>query len=254
MLKLNNLESYYESVYVLKGVSLEAPPGKIVCVLGTNGAGKSTILKNIMGFVEPDKGWIEFYGKRIEKMQPDKMVRLGISLVPEGREIFYELSRKNNIMLGAYPRRDGKKGIVNDFEKMLELFSPLKGHLNQKAGTLSGGEQQMLAIARALMAKPKYLLLDEPSLGLAPILAAEIFKTITAIKIKEAVTFLLVEQNAIMALNISDFGYVLENGRVVLSGSSKELLENENVKEFYLGGKKGGVKGYRRYKRRKIWK
>ena len=254
MLKLNNIESYYGSVYVLKGISLEIEPGQIMCILGTNGAGKSTILKNIMGFVKPDKGWIEFNDKRIEGIEPHKVVRLGISLVPEGREIFYELSVKNNIMLGAFTRRDGKKKILDDFERMLELFPPLKERTGQKAGTLSGGEQQMLAITRALMARPEYLLLDEPSLGLAPILVKEIFKTIKTINEKEAVTFLLVEQNANMALSVADFGYVLENGRVVLSESSKALLNNENVKEFYLGGKEGGVKGYRRYKRRKIWK
>lgn len=253
MLKINNLESYYGSVYVLKGISLEIEPCKIMCILGTNGAGKSTILKNIMGFVLPDKGWIEFYGKRIESMEPDKVVRSGISLVPEGREIFYNLSVKNNIMLGAYSRQDDKKSILKDYERKLELFPVLKERKAQKAGTLSGGEQQMLAIARALMTSPKYLLLDEPSLGLSPLLAKVIFETIKNIN-SEGVTCLLVEQNANMALQISDFGYVLENGRVVLSGSSKELLENENVREFYLGGKGGGVKGYRRYKRRKIWK
>jgi branched-chain amino acid transport system ATP-binding protein len=254
MLKLNNIESYYGSVYVLKGISLEIEPGKIMCVLGANGAGKSTILKNIMGFIEPDKGHIEFFGERIEGLEPHKVVRKGISLVPEGREIFYDLSVKNNIMLGAFARPEGKKEIAEDFERLTDLFPVLKERINQKAGTLSGGEQQMLAMVRALMAKPKYLLLDEPSLGLSPLVVENIFEIIKTIREKEGTTILLVEQNANMALRMSDFGYVLENGRVVFSGSSKEISENENVREFYLGGKEGGVKGFRRYKRRKIWK
>ena len=254
MLKVNNLETYYGNVYALKGVSLEIEPGKIMTILGANGAGKSTILKTIMGFVEPDKGTIEFFGKRIEGLDPYKVVRMGISLVPEGREIFYELSVKNNIMLGAYTRKDGSKEIAKDYNMMFDVFPVLKGRVEQRAGTLSGGEQQMLAIARSLMSRPKYLFLDEPSLGVAPLLVAEIFSIIKTINEKKGITILLVEQNANMALSVANFGYVLENGRVVLSGSSEEIRENENVKEFYLGGKEGGVKGYRRYKRRKVWK
>jgi len=254
MLKVNNLETYYGSVYALKGISLEIDIGKIMTVLGANGAGKSTILKTIMGFVEPDKGTIEFFGERIEGLEPHRVARMGISLVPEGREIFYELSVKINIMLGAYIRKDGSKEIAKDYNKMFDLFPVLKNRHEQRAGTLSGGEQQMLAIARALLSRPKYLFLDEPSLGIAPFVVSEIFSIIKTINEEEGITILLVEQNASMALSVADFGYVLENGRVVLSGSGEEIRENENVKEFYLGGKEGGVKGYRRYKRRKIWK
>lgn len=251
MLKLRNIETYYESIYALKGLSLDVPKGSITCLLGPNGAGKSTVLKTVMGFVEPEKGTIDFMGNRIEKASPPKMVRMGVSLVPEGREIFYDLSVKENLWMGAFIRKDKDK-LKQDWQKIISYFPELKNKMSQTAGTLSGGEQQMLAIQRALMCQPKLLLFDEPSLGLAPLLTERIFEVIKTIK-QEGVTILLVEQNAKMAFSVSDFGYIIENGRIVLDGPIKDLLEDEDVKEFYLGIKKT-VRGYKRWKKRKRWR
>lgn len=255
LLKVKNIETSYGFVNAIRGVSLDLEEGDIKTVLGANGAGKTTILKTIMGLLEdqPEKGTIEFMGKRIDRMDTEDIVRLGISYVPEGREIFPELTVFENLKMGSYTRRD-KDGVRKDYKRVSEYFSVLEERKNQMAGTLSGGEQQMLAIGCALMARPKLLLLDEPSLGLSPVLVKGIFEIIKAIN-KEGITILLVEQNARMALNIGNYGYVLENGRIVLSDETRVLLENDDVKEFYLGIKlEESVKGYQRYKRKKRWR
>ncbi len=257
MLKLNNIETYYQEVIeAIRGVSLEVKEKSIVCVLGANGAGKTTLLRTISRLLDddqPEKGTIEFSGQSIERKTPREIVRLGISLVPEGREIFPELTVSEHLKLGAFLRQDGR-GVREDWTRVINHFPILGKRSGQRAETLSGGEQQMLAIGRALMASPKLLLLDEPSLGLAPILVEGIFRIIKTIH-AEGRAILLVEQNAHMALDAAQYGYVLENGRIVLSGSSRDLAENEDVKEFYLGMKvKASIKGYRRYKKKKKWR
>ena len=255
MLKVKNIETLYGRINAIRGISLEVDEGSITAVLGANGAGKTTILKTTMGLLEdqPDKGTIEFLGKRIDGKSTEDIVRRGISYVPEGREVFPELTVRENLRMGCYIRRD-REGIKRDYERILTQFSVLKERSSQLAGTLSGGEQQMLAIGRALMARPKLLLLDEPSLGLAPFLVKEIFGIIKSIN-EEGTTILLVEQNARMALNIADYGYILENGRIVLADKPAVLLEDEDVKEFYLGIREEvSEKGYQRYKRKKRWR
>ena len=255
MLNVKNIETSYGFVNAVRGVSLDLDKGDIRTILGANGAGKTTIQKTIMGLLDdqPEKGAIEFMGTRIDRMDTEDIVRLGISYVPEGREIFPELTVFENLKMGSYSRRD-RDGIKQDLDRVYEYFPVLTKRKNQLAGTLSGGEQQMLAIGRALMTRPKLLLLDEPSLGLSPILVKNIFKIIQAIN-EEGVTILLVEQNARMALHIADYGYVLENGRIVLSDETSILMENDDVREFYLGIKEEeSVKGYQRYKRKKRWR
>lgn len=254
-LKVTNIETLYDKITALKGISISVEKGSIVTILGANGAGKTTVLKTIMGLLEdqPEKGKIIFDGKSIERKKAENLVSLGISYVPEGREVFPELTVKENLKMGSYTRKD-KKGITEDYERMIGYFPVLGERRKQLAGTLSGGEQQMLAIARGLMSRPKLLMLDEPSLGLAPILVGEIFDIIKEIN-KEGVTILLVEQNANLALQIADYGYVLETGRIVLSDNCKNLMENEDVQEFYLGVvKEDSVKGFKRYKRKKRWR
>jgi branched-chain amino acid transport system ATP-binding protein len=255
LLEIKNIETYYDLIYAVRGVSLSIEEGTITAILGNNGAGKSTILKTVMGLLEdqPDKGTIEFAGKRIDGKDTEEIVRMGLSFVPEGREVFEELSVRENLLLGAYTRRD-RTGIREDIERIYQHFPALRERERQWAGTLSGGEQQMLAIGRAMMSRPKLLLLDEPSLGLSPILVKEIFKIIRTIH-AAGVTILLVEQNARMALSISEFGLILENGRFVMKGRSGELMEDRDVKEFYLGVRsEASAKGYQRWKRKKRWR
>jgi len=254
-LEVKNIETLYGLIYALRGVSLTVEKGTITAILGNNGAGKSTILKTAMGLIEdqPDKGTIEFMGKRIDGMDPELIVRMGISYVPEGREVFEELSVRENLLMGAYIRRD-RAPIKKDLDQIYGYFPVLKERENQWAGTLSGGEQQMLAIGRALMNRPKLLFLDEPSLGLSPILVKEIFDIIRTVN-EEGVTILLVEQNAWMALKIAHFGLILENGRFVMKGKSKELIEDKDVQEFYMGVRsEESTKGYQRWKRKKRWR
>jgi len=255
LLEIKNIETYYNLIYAIRGASLSVEKGTITAILGNNGAGKSTILKTVMGLLDdqPDKGTIEYMGKRIDGKDTEKIVRMGISYVPEGREVFEELTVRENLFLGAYTRKD-QTDIKEDFERIYQYFPQLKGRDNQWAGTLSGGEQQMLAIGRALMSRPNLLFLDEPSLGLSPILVKEIFRIIKTIH-GEGVTILLVEQNARMALSISDVGLILENGRFVMKGNSKDLMEDKDVKEFYMGVRsEASAKGYQRWKRKKRWR
>ena len=252
LLKIRNLEVSYGPVSVIRGISLEVREGDKVTILGANGAGKTTILRTISGLLRPEKGTVEFRGERIDGKEPDEIVRMGISQVAEGREIFPDLTVRENLRMGAFIRKD-KGGVQTDLEKVLGYFPVLKDRQNQRAGTLSGGEQQMLAISRAFMSSPKLMLLDEPSLGLAPFLVGEIFRIINRMN-REGTTILFVEQNARVALEVAGYGYILEVGRVVLENTSRELMENEDVKEFYLGIKEAGVRGTRRWKRKKKWR
>ena len=255
MLTLENVETLYGRIYALRGVSLEVAEGTITAVLGPNGAGKTTLLKTVMGLLDdqPDKGRISFRGARIDGRDTEDIVRMGIGYVPEGRDVFEELTVLDNLRVGAAVRRD-RAGIRTDIERMIARFPILGERRRQRAGTLSGGEQQMLAIARALMNRPRLLLLDEPSLGLSPLLVREIFSIVEEIR-AEGVTVLLVEQNARMALHVADVGMILENGRFVKSGDAAELAADEDVREFYLGLRaEESVKGYQRYKRKKRWR
>jgi len=233
MLKVNEIHASYGPVVALRGVSLHVPEGGIVSILGANGAGKTSALRAISGLVRISRGSIEFMGQRIDHLPPENIVQRGISQVPEGRQIFGELSVEENLRLGAYTRRDGD-GIRKDMQRVYDYFPVLAERRKQTALTLSGGEQQMLAIGRALMARPRLLLLDEPSLGLAPLVTREIFEIIRAIN-SEGVTVLLVEQNARLALGIAQFGYVLETGAVALAATSESLRQNEDVRRSYLG-------------------
>ena len=253
VLRVSNLETYYGPIMAIRGVSFEVARGTIVTILGANGAGKTTVLKTVAGVMDPQKGTVTFEGREIQGLDPDRIVRLGLSHVPEGREIFPFLTVAENLRMGAFTRPDAE-GIARDLETVYGYFPVLKSRAQQRAGSLSGGEQQMLAISRALMARPKMMLLDEPSLGLAPRLVKEIFDIIVRINREQAVTVLLVEQNANMALHIADYGYVLEVGRIVMEDTCARLLEKEDIKEFYLGMKEQSVRGTRRWKRKKTWR
>ena len=233
MLKLDQVQAAYGSIEVLKGVSLEVPERSIVTLLGANGAGKTTTVRTITGLTPASGGAIEFDGQRIDRLGPDRMIGRGLALVPQGRLLFPELSVNENLELGAYSRRDAAE-VRADAEKAYSMFPILKQKYKQDAGTLSGGQQQMLAIARALMGRPRLLMLDEPSLGLAPRIVQEIFDTIVRIR-ADGCAILLVEQNANMALGISDFGYVLESGRVSISGTARELAGDVRIQQAYLG-------------------
>jgi branched-chain amino acid transport system ATP-binding protein len=253
ILELLNVESNYGPVQALRGVSLAVAEGKIVTVLGANGAGKTTTLKTISGIINPLKGHVKFRGEEIQGHGPDRIVRAGIVHVPEGREVFPLLSVEDNLRMGAYTRSD-TDAIAQDTEAVFSYFPILRERAKQEAGQLSGGQQQMLAIARALLARPALMLMDEPSLGLSPKLTKEIFDIVVRINRERGVTILLVEQNAHVALKIADFGYVLEVGRIVMEDTGARLAEKEDIREFYLGMKATGVRGTRRWKRKKLWR
>ena len=253
LLTVSNIETYYGPIMAIRGVSFAVEAGAIVTILGANGAGKTTILKTVSGVMDPQKGTVTFDGREIQRMDPDKVVRLGLSHVPEGREVFPFLSVRENLRMGAYTRTEAD-GVGRDMEMVYRYFPVLKERAEQRAGQLSGGEQQMLSISRALMARPKMMLLDEPSLGLSPLLVKEIFDIIVRINREHGVTVLLVEQNANMALHVAEYGYVLEVGRIVMEDTCARLLEKEDIKEFYLGMKERSVRGTRRWKRRKTWR
>jgi len=262
MLQLNNVEVVYDrTILVLRGVSLEVPDGQIVALLGSNGAGKSTTLKTISGILRPERGAVtagsvEFNGVRIDHWEPADVVKLGIAQAMEGRRVFEHLTAEENLIAGAHTRRDASQ-IKPDIELVYTYFPCLKERMGVRAGYLSGGEQQMLSIGRGLMSRPKLMLLDEPSLGLAPMLVEEIFAIVQRLNQQEGMTVLLVEQNATLALTIAHYGYIMENGRIVLDGPASTLQNNADIKEFYLGLSEVGVrKSYRdvkHYRRRKRW-
>lgn len=256
MLKVNNIETWYDLIRALHGISFQVEQGSIVALLGSNGAGKTTTLKTIMRLFydlkeeQPEKGTIEFMGERIDRKDTADIVRMGIGYVPEGREVFPELTVLENIMIGAYTRKD-RKAVKDDLENVFHHFPILKERINQQAGLMSGGEQQMLAIGRALMSRPKLMMLDEPSLGLSPLLTLEIFNIIRDINKTDGVTILLVEQNVNMALKYAHFAYLMENGRIVRAEKPEVLREDPDVKEFYLGiASEVSVKGFKRYRRK----
>jgi branched-chain amino acid transport system ATP-binding protein len=253
VLKLLNVESAYGPIKAIRGVSLQVRRGEIATVLGSNGAGKTTILKTISGIIDPRKGSIEFKGENITAQDPAHIVQQGLMHVPEGREVFPLLSVRDNLLMGAYTRKD-RDGVARDMELVFGYFPILRERAAQDAGLLSGGQQQMLAIARALVARPLMILLDEPSLGLSPKLTREIFEIVVRINRERGTTLLLVEQNANLALNVADHGYVLENGRIVMDDSCERLREKDDIKEFYLGMKEAGVRGDRRWKKKKTWR
>jgi branched-chain amino acid transport system ATP-binding protein len=253
ILVLSNIESAYGPIRAIRGVSLKVRRGEIATVLGSNGAGKTTILKTISGILDPRRGSVHFKGEDITANDPAAIVRRGLVQVPEGREVFPLLSVHDNLLMGAYTRHD-RDGVARDIEQAYRYFPILKERERQEAGLLSGGQQQMLAIARALVAAPEMILLDEPSLGLSPKLTREIFEIVVRINRERGTTILVVEQNANMALNVADYGYVLENGRIVMEDRCAVLREKEDVKEFYLGMKEAGVRGERRWKKKKTWR
>lgn len=253
LLQVENIETYYGPIMAIRGVSLEVYRGRIVAVLGANGAGKTTLLKTISGVMNPEKGRIKLEGKPIQGLEPDAIVRMGVVHVPEGREIFPLLSVAENLAMGAYVCRD-TAAINSDLEMVYGYFPILKERARQQGGTLSGGQQQMLAIGRGLMARPRIMLLDEPSLGLSPLLVQEIFAIIRRLNQEQKVTMMLVEQNAQAALDVADNGYVLELGRVVMAGEAERLKQSKDIQAFYLGVQERGERGQRRWKQRKTWR
>ncbi|SEP76215.1 ABC transporter ATP-binding protein [Thalassovita taeanensis] len=252
VLDVRNVETFYGAIMALRGVSLSVEEGEIVTILGANGAGKTTLMKTIAGLMDPEKGQIEFNGVRIDSQAPDKIVAQGLALVPEGREVFPYLTIEENLRMGAFTRRGAD--IREDMELVYSYFPILKERRTQSAGYLSGGQQQMLAIGRGLMARPKLMLLDEPSLGLSPLLTQEIFGIIKRLNAEQGVTMLLVEQNANVALHTAHKGYVLEMGRIVMAGTCEELRNSEDIQEFYLGKQGDTQRGQKRWKRRKTWR
>ncbi len=261
-LSVNNIEVIYDHVIlVLKGVSLEVPKGKIVALLGANGAGKSTTLKSISNLLraergEVTKGTIEFEGKRVDRLTTHDLVRMGVCQVMEGRHCFQHLTVEENLLTGAFTRKASRGDIAATLERVYHYFPRLKQRRTSQSGYTSGGEQQMTAVGRALMAHPSMILLDEPSMGLAPQIVEEIFEIVRDLNTKERVSFLLAEQNTTVALRYANYGYILENGRVVMDGVASELASNEDVKEFYLGLSSGGRRSFRdvkHYRRRKRW-
>jgi branched-chain amino acid transport system ATP-binding protein len=253
LLELRNVETYYGPIMAIRGVSLFVEDGEIVTVLGANGAGKTTLLKTASGALDASKGQVLLDGSEIQNRDPDWVARQGIAHVPEGREVFPFLSVAENLAMGAYNRSD-KRAIAADIETVYGYFPVLRELRGKLAAYLSGGQQQMLAIGRGYVARPRLLLLDEPSLGLSPALVEEIFEIITRLNHERGLTILLVEQNANVALRVSQRGYVMEVGAVVMDGASDELLASEDIKEFYLGKKEEGIRGKRRWKKRKTWR
>jgi branched-chain amino acid transport system ATP-binding protein len=253
LLTLTNIESAYGPVKAIRGVSLEVKKGQIVTLLGSNGAGKTTLLKTISGIMDPVRGSIEFAKEDITGIESSDIVKKGISHVPEGREVFPLLTVYENLMMGAYTRKD-RDGVARDLEQAYRYFPILKERENQAAGLLSGGQQQMLAIARALLADPQMILMDEPSLGLSPKLTKEIFEIIRMINRDSGRSILLVEQNARIALQTADFGYIMENGRIVMQDTCERLMQKDDIQEFYLGIKQEGVRAERRWKKKKTWR
>ena len=253
ILQLANVESAYGPIKAIRGVSLQVKAGEVSTVLGSNGAGKTTILKTISGIIDPRKGQVQFRGQDITARDPAEIVRRGLAHVPEGREVFPLLTVRENLLMGAFTRED-RDAVARDLEVVYGYFPILRERAQQDAGLLSGGQQQMLAISRALMAAPQMILLDEPSLGLSPRLTKEIFEIVVRINRERGTTILLVEQNANMALNAADHGYVLENGRIVMEDRCDRLREKEDIQEFYLGMKAEGVRGERRWKKKKTWR
>ena len=254
VLEIRNVESFYGPIQAIRGVSLNVPKGKIVTILGANGAGKTTLMKTVSGVMVPQKGEVLLEGRKISGLEPDEIVRLGVAHVPEGREVFPFLTVEENLRMGAFTRRDGD-GIARDMEMVYGYFPILAERKQQAAGTLSGGQQQMLAIGRGLMTRPKVMLLDEPSLGLSPILVKEIFHIIRRLNVEQGVTMMLVEQNANVALHVAHYGYVLELGRIVMAGEARKLLDSADIQEFYLGmSRDEGQRGQKRWKRRKTWR
>ena len=254
ILKIDNLESFYGPIMAIRGVSLEVHKGQIVTVLGANGAGKTTLLKTISGIMDPEKGSISLDGEFIQGLEPDKVVGKGVTHVPEGRELFPLLSVEDNLIMGAYTRSD-TAGIAQDLEIVYEYFPILRDRRGQEAGTLSGGQQQMGAIGRGLMARPKIMLLDEPSLGLSPLLVKEIFVIVKRLNVEQGVTMILVEQNAKVALDLAHYGYVMELGRIVMDGEAEKLAASKDIQEFYLGqSSETSQRGQRRWKQNKTWR
>ncbi len=253
LLDIRNLESFYGPIMAIRGASLSLKKGQVVTVLGANGAGKSTLLKTISGIMDPEKGQITFAGEEIQGLEPHVIVRKGIVHVPEGREVFPLLTVDENLSLGAYSRSD-KPEIEKDRQLVFEYFPVLAERRGQEAGTLSGGQQQMLAIGRGLMLRPKIMLLDEPSLGLSPLLVQDIFAILRRLNKDEGVTMMLVEQNAKVALELADMGYVMEIGRIVMDGTAELLMKSEDIRAFYLGHQEDGQRDERRWKRKKTWR
>ena len=252
LLELRNIETYYGPILAIHGVSMRVEEGRIVTILGANGAGKTTVLKTISGAMDPLKGTVRYQGREIQARDPDWVARLGIGHVPEGREVFPFLTVEENLRMGAFRRKDAE--IDQDVELVYDYFPVLKSFVKQPAQVLSGGQQQMLAIGRALMLRPRLMLLDEPSLGLSPILVHEIAEIVTRLNTEQQVTVLLVEQNARMALDVADYGYVMELGRIVMEDTCERLKNATDIQEFYLGMKDQGVRGRRRWKQRKTWR
>ncbi len=253
ILKIRNIESFYGPIMAIRGVSLDVHPGQIVSILGANGAGKTTLMKTVSGVMDPEKGKITFDGRDIQGSEPHKVVQQGIVHVPEGREVFPLLTVNENLSLGAYTAKD-KAQIEQDREMVFSYFPVLKERRAQEAGTLSGGQQQMLAIGRGLMASPKIMLLDEPSLGLSPLLVQEIFGILKRLNDEQNMTMMLVEQNAHAALELAHHGYVMEVGRIVMDGAADTLLQSEDIQNFYLGVQEEGARENRRWKRKKTWR
>lgn len=251
VLSVRNLETFYGAIMALRGVSIDVEQGEIVTILGANGAGKTTLMKTIAGLMDPEKGSITFMGDAISGLDPDRVVAKGVALVPEGREVFPYLTIEENLKLGAYTRRDSS---AQDLDLVYQYFPILKERRRQAAGFLSGGQQQMLAIGRGLMARPKLMMLDEPSLGLSPLLTQEIFDIIARLNAEQGVTMLLVEQNAHIALATAHKGYVLEMGRIVMAGAAEKLRASDDIQEFYLGRTGETQRDQKRWKRRKTWR